>query len=154
MSTSISFEFQRNSLRPWRGAVNVIVAFALVLACGSTRASESCPLVQERPMLITRLYFGADEADGRIVSQQAWEDFLRNEVTPRFPNGFTVYEAFGQWMDPRTHKIARERSRVVEIGATSSSSLAERLGAVESAYRKRFRQESVGMATTEACAAF
>jgi hypothetical protein len=36
-------------------------------------------------------------------------------VTPRFPDGLTVYETTGQWRDPATKAVTRERSRVLRI---------------------------------------
>ncbi|MFM7103562.1 MAG: DUF3574 domain-containing protein [Verrucomicrobiota bacterium] len=38
----------------------------------------------------TELYFGA-------VEPRAWEQFLAECVTPRFPGGFSVFEMYGQW---------------------------------------------------------
>ena len=44
----------------------------------------------------TTLYFGLNRKAGNI-SESQWKSFLRDEVTPRFPQGLTVWQAGGQW---------------------------------------------------------
>ena len=80
----------------------------LLLQATSASAQISCtaPL---KPMLDVELLLG------RTGSEAKWRRFLANEVTPRFPDGLTAYEATGQWRDPATRKISRERSRVLRI---------------------------------------
>ena len=43
------------------------------------------------------------------VSELEWQIFLRDEVTKRFPDGLTVWEAEGQWLSP-AGSIDREQS--------------------------------------------
>ncbi|MBK8150387.1 MAG: DUF3574 domain-containing protein [Acidobacteria bacterium] len=43
------------------------------------------------------LYFGFDRKEQTQVSEDEWEKFLAEEVTPRFPDGFTVISAIGQY---------------------------------------------------------
>ena len=50
-------------------------------------------------MLRTELYFGMGRSDGSEISQDQWEAFVRDEITPRFPGGLTVVSARGQWRD-------------------------------------------------------
>ena len=42
------------------------------------------------------LYFGTGKPDGSVVTAAEWQQFLHDEVTPRFP-GFTHWEAHGSW---------------------------------------------------------
>lgn len=92
----------------------------------------------------TELYFGTDKADGGKVSDEDWNKFLEREVTPRFPDGFTVLEGFGQYKDS-TGKIVREASRVLilfypnKTRKTSSQKIEE----IRANYKKQFQQESV-----------
>jgi len=74
-------------------------------------------------------------------------------VTPRFPDGLTVYETTGQWRDPATKAIARERSRVLRIIAPADTA-PDQIVAVADAYKKQFRQKSVGIVTRQVCASF
>src|ERR1700752_737176 len=64
----------------------------------------------QMPMLDIELMLGRGSANAA-----RWAQFLAREVTPRFPDGLTVYETSGQWRDPATKAIARERSRVLRI---------------------------------------
>src|SRR6186713_1316477 len=49
--------------------------------------------------LRTTLYFGLSKQKGS-VSELEWQMFLRDEVTRRFPEGLTVWQAEGQWLTP------------------------------------------------------
>jgi hypothetical protein len=93
-------------------------------------------------------------ADGKRVPEQAWGDFLARTVTPRFPSGFTVYDATGQWRDRRTNIIGREPSRVIEIDAQDGAKTRNAVEEIRKAYGARFHQQSVGIVTLPACGAF
>jgi hypothetical protein len=90
---------------------------------------------------------------GRAKSEARWAQFLAREVTPRFPDGLTVYETTGQWRDPATQKVAREKSRVLRIIAAANTT-PDKIAAVAHAYKQQFRQKSVGIVTREVCASF
>jgi hypothetical protein len=61
-----------------------------------------------------RLYFGRNIGDTAIVSDSAWSGFVRDVLTPAFPEGATVWDAAGQWRAPNG-QLVRERSFVVEL---------------------------------------
>ncbi len=117
-------------------------------------ASTACPLPGQKPALLVKMYFGRAIADGREVSAQQWEQFLSQTVTPRFPRGFTVYDAYGQWSDSRTHKPAGERSKVVEVAAPDTTAVHSRIAEIARLYRAAFHQQSVGVTTAAGCARF
>src|SRR5262245_39608610 len=54
----------------------------------------------------TELYFGMNKPGGGEVTDEEWSNFLSEEVTPKFPDGFTVVEGYGQWRD-KEGKIVR-----------------------------------------------
>lgn len=63
----------------------------------------------------SELYFGVGEESGPAdrpqaepISQAQWRAFLDKEVTPRFPDGLTVFDAYGQWL----FRGAREPNRL------------------------------------------
>ncbi len=87
------------------------------------------------------------------VGSARWAKFLAREITPRFPDGLTVVDTAGQWRDPATARIAREPSRLVII-VTGGEGADEKIAAIVDAYKKRFRQKSVGVVTSAVCAAF
>ncbi len=123
--------------------LSIIVGFAQ-----PAFAQSSCPAPQ-KPMLDIELMLGRGHA-----GEARWRAFLAREVTPRFPEGLTVYETTGQWRDPRTGAIGRERSRVLRIIVGQGDAAADKIAAVAQAYKKQFRQKSVGVVTREVCAAF
>jgi len=97
----------------------------------------------------------ADLLFGRAhVSEASWARFLATEVTPRFPDGFTVFDARGQWREPGAQKISRERSKVLTIALPPSAENDERLQKIIEAYKTRFKQQSVGLIIRPACVSF
>ncbi|MDP1862246.1 MAG: DUF3574 domain-containing protein [Gemmatimonadaceae bacterium] len=89
-----------------------------------------------------RLFFGRNIPGGGTVSDSAWSAFLAEVVTPRFPAGFTVFRAEGQWRGA-DGAVEREASFVLEVhhpqGLPSDSVFA----AIGTEYCRRFRQEAV-----------
>ena len=102
----------------------------------------------QKPMLDIELMLGRGKA-----SEVRWQKFLAREVTPRFPDGLTVYETKGQWRDPATKKVTREKGRVLRI-IVPADTAQDRIAAVADAYKMQFRQKSVGIVTREVCASF
>jgi hypothetical protein len=88
------------------------------------------------------------------VSDANWARFIANEVTPRFPDGFTVMDASGQWRAPGSGKIAKERSKIVMIAMPPAADNDTRLQAIIEAYKVRFKQQSVGLIVRPACVSF
>lgn len=117
------------------GSIGVLIALTGCGACpkGLTNTAD------------VRLYFGGSLTDS------AWNAFAADVLTPAFPDGFTVYETAGQWRDPASGRIVRERTRVVEV---LGPGVVSHVGAVEAIYRARFHQVSVGEVSQAACAAF
>jgi len=126
----------------------LLAALPLLLLLAAPAQAADCALPTQKPMLLVKMYFG-QSADAR-----AWDRFLADTVTPRFPDGFTVYDARGQWTNPKTGRLVRERSKVVEIAAPDSPSLRSNVAAIARHYRLLFRQQSVGIVTSSSCAAF
>jgi len=126
------------------------LAFAAAsLFCVQTASAQtiSCtaPL---KPMLDVELLLG------RTGTEVKWRAFLAQEATPRFPDGLTAYETTGQWRDPATKKISRERSRVLRIIVPLDLPVQDKLDAVANAYKAQFAQKSVGIVTRQACVTF
>jgi hypothetical protein len=138
--------------------VFIALATALVAAAApriSSSAEElSCSLASEKPMLVTQLFFGLSIKGRGPVTPHEWNEFLRRDVTPRFPDGFTVYEAEGQWQNPASHAVVRERSKIMIIAAEDSAEVRTKISEVSDLYRSTFHQQAVGVITHRECAAF
>ena len=100
----------------------------------------------------TMLYFGLNRPTG-TVSEDEWTAFLRDHVTPRFPDGLTSWEADGQWRKP-DGTIGRERSKVLLLVHDASAAARDTLAAVVNEYKRQFEQESVLWESSIVCATF
>ena len=117
------------------------------LALAAPAWAEECPLPGQRPKLVVQLFFSG-------AAPAAWARFLTAEATPLLPDGFTVYDAYGQWLDPRAHRISQERTKVIMVADRDSPGFRARVGALAARYKRRFHQQSVGMLTNTGCGAF
>ncbi len=105
-------------------------------------------------MLVVTLYFGESIPGRAPLTAAEWSAFAAKVITPAFPDGFTVTDGDGQWMDDATHEVVRERSKVLTVAVVPGPGLAARVGGVMAAYDKAFEQSSVGVTTAEVCGAF
>jgi hypothetical protein len=92
----------------------------------------------------TELYFGLAKPDGSEVTAEEWAQFLADEVTPRFPAGFTVIEALGQYQRD-DKRIVKEKSRVLILlyEKKDRKGITVKIEEIRAAYKKAFLQESV-----------
>jgi hypothetical protein len=120
-------------------------------SAGAQPPSCSAPL---KPQQVAELLLGRKIGDRLGVSETQFLNFLDREITPRFPDGLTVYDARGQYRDSERNRIVREPSKVVMIVLPGSSEDMARLNEVADAYKKRFRQQSVGIVVRQACVSF
>ena len=100
----------------------------------------------------TTLYFGLARPAGTI-SEKQWKAFVREEVTPRFPQGFTVWQADGQWRGA-DGRVNRERAKVLLLIHSNTSAVRDALIELIASYKRTFQQESVLWETATVCAAF
>ena len=124
----------------WQPPVQAQGAPAAAMSCGTSSA----------PHVRTTLYFGLSKSKGS-VSELEWQIFLRDEVTRRFPDGLTVWQANGQWRTP-DGVIDHEQSKVLLLMHPDTGEARQSIQAVISAYRKAFDQQSVLWESTRVCA--
>src|SRR5258705_2191499 len=98
-------------------AMKLLLLLVLVFptfAEGPTAASveeSSLIYVASEKFIRTELYFGLTKPDKTTLTDAEWSAFVDEAITPRFPNGFTVLDAEGQWRN-NEGKIAKESSKV------------------------------------------
>lgn len=109
---------------------------------------SSCSMQVYRVDTCERLYFGTARKDAPPVTDEQWQRFVDQEIAPRFPDGFTVSDAQGQWRT-REGVIQRERTHALFIIHRNGTGEAE-LTAVIAAYKQQFAQEAV-LRTREQC---
>ena len=98
----------------------------------------------------TRLYFGLGPAD----SEAGWRDFLDREVTPRFPDGLSVIDAYGQWQGPGQATPERLRSKLLVIEHPQDVADDARIEAIRDAWKRRTGDRSVLCVTEPARVSF
>lgn len=134
-----------------------LLVFGLaVLAAQSSVQAQMPPSCagNRQPRQLAELLFGRDIGTKLGVSEAAWSRFVSRELTPRFPDGFTVTDAIGQWRDPATGTILREPSKRVEIVLPGRADDETRLDTVAQAYKRDFHQHAVGIIVRPACVSF
>ncbi|KNC13603.1 DUF3574 domain-containing protein [Pantoea sp. BIGb0393] len=104
-------------------------------------------------MMQTTLWFGMNKPKGGTVSSLEWQQFVDNDVTPRFKDGLSVYDAKGQWLG-ENGKLARENSKALMLIHHPDHSSSESINGLRDIYKKRFEQESVMRVDSLVCVAF
>jgi Protein of unknown function (DUF3574) len=123
-----------HALRP----IAALTLAAVLTACAPPRSAAT---LRCSAQTVSRLYFGLDTPDGP-VTDAAWQDFVRAEIAPRLPAGFTLLAARGQWRDD-AGVVRQEDSRVLEVVASDGAAERHTLAEIVGRYKTRFRQQSV-----------
>ncbi|GAA4464074.1 hypothetical protein GCM10023093_13710 [Nemorincola caseinilytica] len=87
------------------------------------------------------LFFGLSD-HGKKIPGRKWSAFVNEYITPAFPDGLTITNAYGQWRE-KDGAITRERSRVVTIICKKDAAATDRIDHIRKAYCERFHQSSV-----------
>ncbi|MFF4948587.1 DUF3574 domain-containing protein [Streptomyces chattanoogensis] len=107
--------------------------------------AAASPIAEGRPYIETTLLFGTIRPNGGPpVTKKEFRAFVDEFITPRFPDGLTVEEAYGQYRDAHG-TIERERSYKVTLLYPTSQSRPNdpKIEKIRAEYLKRFDQESV-----------
>jgi hypothetical protein len=91
----------------------IAIPMLLALQACAGLAADACGPGLMR-MTQAQLFFGRDIERRAMVSDAQWRDFLDQEVTPRFPDGFSVADDAGQYRD-QSGTIVREPSKQLLI---------------------------------------
>lgn len=70
-------------------------------------------------------------------------EFLDREVTPRFPDGLTVLDAYGQWLFRRDAGPRRQRSKVLVILHEDTPGRRADIEAIRLAWKRATQHQSV-----------
>lgn len=152
---------------PRRAALSAALLAGLLSGClhpGSPAPAATAPSLQRdaahpsKPdrWVDTRLYFGLGPADhpDQGISEAKWREFLDREVTPRFPNGLSVQDVYGQWRGKGQTQTERERSKVLIIDYPDTAENRAKVEAIRAAWKKLTGDESVLRVTEPADVSF
>ena len=130
------------------------VAFLLLAAGCAVGGDAVCPDGMD-PFTEINVYFGQENGSGETVTEEEWQSFLADTVTPQFPDGLTVLDARGQWFDTDEGRLYRESTRVLNVLVpvdTMDSGVAA-VRDISDIYKRRFEQQAVFYTSLPACAA-
>jgi len=101
----------------------------------------------------SELYFGvgaeANETRNQpVIGEAQWRHFLDTEVTPRFPDGLTVFDAYGQWLFRGREEPNRLPSKVLVILHQNTARHRNDIEAIRLAWKQVTGHQSVLWAST------
>lgn len=104
----------------------------------------------------TKLYFGLGPVDhpGQGVSEADWRSFLDREVTPRFPDGLSVLDVYGQWQGKNQTAPERLRSKMLIIDYPDTPENRAKIDAIRTAWKQKTGDQSVMRVTEPADVSF
>jgi hypothetical protein len=142
-------------VRPGRArARGILAALLLLTATGCAWGGPApAPLPGTQALLRSELYFGRLKPDGSVVTDAEWRTFVAEQVVPRFPDGFTVLDALGQYRG-RDGKIIAEPTKVLLIVHGPDARPRASVQELRDVYRQLFQQESVLLIENPARAGF
>lgn len=133
--------------------VSVLLLMSLVLQGCMSIDIDGFPLCRSELWSESTLYLGRGlEAAG--ISDEAWQDFVESDVTPRFPDGFSIIEARGAWRNRTLSRTTYENTTVLVILHPNTNEDRSKIREIADAYRTAFNQEAVLWARSSACVAF
>jgi hypothetical protein len=132
-------------------ALLLLCALAVLLGGCATVREPACAAGEQR-MVNELLYFGTAKPNG-VVSAEESSAFLASVVTPRFPQGLSVWQASGQWQSA-DGSLTRENSYVLNLDHPESAAADKAIQEIIAEYKSRFRQESVLRVRSYACMSF
>ncbi|MCY4262651.1 MAG: DUF3574 domain-containing protein [Candidatus Dadabacteria bacterium] len=135
-------------------AVTVVLALCVsILSCSSEAQTNPCPDGTE-PYTEYRLFFGRGDANNRqVVTDEDWGRFLEDTITPEFPDGLTLIDAYGQYTDS-DEVLIKEDTKVLIILVPSDGGSASGIDRIINEYKRRFIRTSVLRQVISTCAIF
>lgn len=117
-------------MKKWGIFVLLLVIAALTAAGVFWKEKPATSEPYGRTMLRTELYFAA-------VDRQAWDEFLAEAVTPRFPDGLSWYKVNGQWRGS-SGKTEKLPSRILILIHADNSTNRQALATIGRLFQERF----------------
>jgi uncharacterized protein DUF3574 len=135
--------------------LRLVALFAAAAVCTGVVAPAAASACPEglRTANTVQLFFGRSTGWTGEVTEADWRSFLDAEVSPRFPDGLSVSDVYGQWKSP-AGDFVREESKALFIVLAGRPDERQRLDLIRDAYKRRFHQQSVLLVEQKACVAF
>lgn len=141
---------QCNSMHRWAVFMGVALTLINVMGC-SGMGTQPCGAGQKKSVSET-LYFGTGTPDGQISDEQ-WQTFVDNVITPRFPQGLSIWTAYGQWQSVAGN-IIQEDSYVLNVIHDGESASGVAIAEIMNNYKNQFQQEAVLRVESAVCVSY
>jgi len=119
-------------------------------AVSATLQGDAARPAQAQGWVRSELYFGVGEESGPAdrpqaepISEAQWRAFLDKEVTPRFPDGLTVFDAYGQWLFRGAKEPNRLGTKVLVILHEDIPQRTADIEAIRLAWKQATKHQSV-----------
>ncbi len=112
-----------------------------------------CEIKSETLMIQSELIFGSLRQNLPPVTDAQWQNFVDTDITPKFPDGFSVIAVQGQWK-ASDGTIEKEPSHMLLVYNDGSKATSDKLEQLRNDYKQQFQQESVLRTDTQICVAF
>jgi hypothetical protein len=110
-----------------------------------------CPAGETRQQVV-QMFFGRNIGEELGVSDADFAKLLDEVVSPRLPDGLTVFESQGRWLYKGV--TYKEPGKVVSLILTGRLDDHRKSGEIAAAYNARFRQDAVLSESHAACIHF
>jgi hypothetical protein len=126
-----------------RIVVRVICLGGLIAPLVGCAASPdtTCPPGLGQRMLVFDLFFGRAIPGRDDLTDQEWQTFLTDTVTVNLPDGYTVLDAAGAWMNPTTQKTVSEATKVILVALPDKPGSLDAVNRVRTAYQVRLSHQ-------------
>jgi hypothetical protein len=129
---------------------SVWLILPLLSACGAPR----CQPGAGQALLVYNLYFGRSVAGRAEVSDREWREFRDQVITPALPNGYTLLDGQGAWLNPRLRTTISENTKILVVALPDAPESLSTINRLRSVWRQRFHQYVVGMTVQTGCGSF
>jgi hypothetical protein len=126
----------------------------LLAGCAAPGDPLGCSESNSRAMRVFELWFGRAVRGRGDVTETEWTNFRDQVVTPNLPDGYTVLDGSGAWLNPDTHATIAETTKVLIAATPDTPASLAAIQRVRAAYKTAFHQISVGMTSHLACGSF
>ena len=126
----------------------------------STLAGDAAHPDVAKNWVRTELYFGLGvisdqgEESNAAANEKRWREFLDREVTPRFQEGLSVFDVYGQWRTQGQNHVERLHSKVIMLLHADAPKQRADVDAIRAAWKKETGDLSVLRVTQAADVSF
>jgi len=128
----------------------LLLTLTSCVAVNANVATSSCAAGETRQE-VAQLSFGRNIGQEVGVSQAEFTRFLDEEVTPRFPDGLSVFDGEGRWLHRGV--LYKEPGKLLVLFLTKPGDRAK-LSEIAAAYERRYKQDSVLIRVHPECIQF